>query len=183
MRASAAEPVTASDFATLHSRMLECVDQGDRARCALTMLLQGVDSFAGYLYGVNERDHVLLAALPEDEIDPALENWFAELLEAEREDGSEDDDSARFGQGQDSEGSRPSFRFVDAQKREFEPLYLTHHEDPQQRLAAVLVYHATRNAKRRPTRELQSELAEQLLEHGDVTGMLLRASNTETRTR
>ena len=174
MRAAAIEPSTTSEFATLHSRMLECVDLGDRARCALTLLLQSIDSFAGYLYGINENDHVLLAALPEDEIDPALETWFAEFIEAERE-------SARGRGGR--RGGGPTFRFKDSAGRPFEPMFLIREEESQQRLAAVLVFHVTRDARRKPTRDLQEELAEQLFVHGDVTGMLLGATNTETRTR
>jgi hypothetical protein len=181
LRAGAAEPSTTSEFATLHSRMLECVDQGDRARCALTLLLQSIDSFAGYLYGVNDDDHVLLAALPEDEIDPALESWFIEFLEAERETAG--GRGGRRGGGGGGGGGGPTFRFKDAQGRSFEPMFLIREEKTQQRLAAVLVFNVTRDARRRPTRDLQEELAEQLLMHGDVTGILLGASNTETRTR
>ncbi|HEY2732862.1 MAG TPA: hypothetical protein VGI70_02710, partial [Polyangiales bacterium] len=98
LRVSLSCPPPDSEYATLHSRMLECVDESDRARCALTILLQHIDSFAGYLYGVNERDHVLLASLPEDEIDPDLESWFEALLAEEVDGGAKSNSTGRRGQ-------------------------------------------------------------------------------------
>jgi tetratricopeptide (TPR) repeat protein len=42
-----------TEYNTVHSRMFECVDGGDRARCALTLLLQSTESAFGLLYGVH----------------------------------------------------------------------------------------------------------------------------------
>jgi hypothetical protein len=162
---------TASEFATVHSRMLECVDEGDRARCALTLLLQQLDSFGGYLFGVDDGRHRLLAAVPEDELDPQLEHWFGRYLAEELA----PDDAVRG-------RTRVPFRYVDSHGRAFEPLFLSKPEGLHHRLAAVLVYHAS-SERRRPSRELQCELAEQLLEHGDVGGAELDVAGTQTRSR
>jgi hypothetical protein len=76
-----------------------------------------------------------------------------------------------------------SFRFVDSRGQAFEPIFLTKPDGPNQRLAAVLVFHAASDTRRRPSRELQQEIAEQLLEHGDVVGSVLESTGTQTRTR
>jgi hypothetical protein len=47
----------------------------------------------------------------------------------------------------------------------------------------MVLYQAAADTRRRPSRELQQELAEQLLDHGDVAGVTLEASGTQTRTR
>jgi hypothetical protein len=197
LRTSLSQPPGDSEYATLHSRMLECVDESDRARCALTILLQGLDSFAGYLYGINEHDHVLLASLPEDEIDSELEGWFEQLLTEElgepnradvtrrrsRPSDHDDDDpdvTRRGRPGRDH--SQTSFRYTDPRGRVFEPMFLIKHDGPQQLLAAVLIHHVGRGAGKRPSREVQDELVDQLLEHGDVTGVPLALTNTQTRT-
>jgi hypothetical protein len=51
------------------------------------------------------------------------------------------------------------------------------------KLAAVLIFHASSDTRRRPRRELRQEIAEQLLEHGDITGALLETGGTQARTR
>jgi hypothetical protein len=70
---------------TIVSRILECVDASDRARCALTMLLQSADSYLGHLYGVQGDRLVALAGLPSLEAEPDLEQWLWRWLSAERE--------------------------------------------------------------------------------------------------
>jgi tRNA A-37 threonylcarbamoyl transferase component Bud32 len=188
-------PGDSSEYATLHSRMLECVDESDRARCALTILLQCMDSFAGYLYGINERDHILLASLPEDEVDSELETWFEEMLTEELGEPNRADVTRRRTRPRDEEDadvtrrarpgrdhSQVAFRFTDARGRVFEPMFLIKHDGPQQRLAAVLIFHAGRGSGKRPSREIQEELVDQLLTHGDVTGAALALTNTQTHT-
>jgi hypothetical protein len=187
------EPAPNSEYATLHSRMLECADEGDRARCALTILLQSLDSFAGYLYGVNEADHVLLASLPEDETDAALGEWFAELLADELEPDAgvtrrtrnslEPPADATRRARPTRDHSQVAFRYTDARGRTFEPMFLVKRDGVEQRLAAVLIFHSSRDTRRRPGLELQEELADQLLSHGDVTGAPLVAVTTQTRTQ
>jgi hypothetical protein len=165
--------------------MLECVDEGDRARCALTILLQTLDSFSGYLFGVNDKSHVLLAALPEEGVPDELKRWFTAYLAQELapEHASDSQPRAAISSKNRSNRRAVSFRHVDARGQPYEPLFLTKPEGPNQRLAAILVFHVCSDTRRRPSRELQQEIAEQLLEHGDVMGALLEASGTQTRTR
>lgn len=174
-----------SEFATVHSRMLECIDEGDRARCALTILLQTLDSFAGYLFGVNDKTHVLLAALPEEGVPDELKRWFTAYLAQELapEHASDSQPRAAISSKNRSNRRAVSFRYLDPRGQPYEPLFLTKPEGPNQRLAAILVFHVSSDTRRRPSRELQQEIAEQLLEHGDVTGATLEASGTQTRTR
>ncbi|HKP59873.1 MAG TPA: protein kinase [Polyangiales bacterium] len=174
-----------SEFATVHSRMLECVDEGDRARCALTILLQSLDSFAGYLFGVNDRSHVLLAALPEgDDMPEGLSRWFTAYLAQELQgDDLPPAEAAATSSKHRSNRRKAQFRFVDPRGRPYEPLFLSRPDGPNQKLAAVLVFHASSDTRRRLRRELQEEIAEQLLEHGDVTGTILESGGTQTRTR
>jgi Protein kinase domain/AAA ATPase domain len=175
-----------SEFATVHSRMLECVDPTDRARCALTILLQTLDSFAGYLFGVNDRAPVLLAALPEEDVPADLKRWFDQYLSQELSpDSMLPPPPPRAAPSGKSRSNRRGvgFRFVDSRGQAFEPIFLMKPEGANQRLAAVLVFHAASDTRRRPSRELQQEIAEQLLEHGDVVGSVLEASGTQTRTR
>ncbi|HEX4354754.1 MAG TPA: hypothetical protein VHZ95_17610, partial [Polyangiales bacterium] len=194
LRASLSSPPPDSEYVTLHSRMLECVDESDRARCALTILLQHIDSFAGYLYGINADDHVLLASLPDDETDRELETWFETLLAEEIGDPSRsettrqlkraedvDSEATERGRGKADESSI-SYRFTDSRGRVFEPMFMIKQEEEQPRLVAVLIYHASRGSARRPSREVQGELMDQLLTHGDVTGVLLAPMSTQTHT-
>jgi hypothetical protein len=76
-----------------------------------------------------------------------------------------------------------SFRFTDASGRNFEPLFLIRRFDDQERMAAVLIFEASRSGHRRPSRELQEDLADQLLSHGDVRGAPMPVDDLSARTR
>jgi hypothetical protein len=68
---------------TLHSRFEECLDRGERARCAITLLLQNAFSNRGYLYGIGESGAVqLLAALPEPPNDAGVSHWVERCARA-----------------------------------------------------------------------------------------------------
>jgi hypothetical protein len=56
---------------TVVSRILECVDASDRARCALTMLLQSSDCYLGHLYGVQGESLRALAGVPQPKPSPS----------------------------------------------------------------------------------------------------------------
>src|SRR5262249_14160206 len=152
---------------------------------ALTILLQTLDSFSGYLIGIDDDAHNVLAALPEDEMPEGLKRWFKDYLAQELDSDSSMDKTQRAATGGKSRSNKRSvpYRYADGRGGAFEPLFLTKPEGPNQRLAAVLIYQAAADTRRRPSRELQQELAEQLLEHGDVTGVVLEATGTQTRTR
>src|SRR5262249_3257934 len=73
--ASQPPPTGNTEYATIHSRMRECVDLNDRARCMLTIVLQQIESFAGYLYGIRDGGLTLLAGLPFQDPEPKLEGF------------------------------------------------------------------------------------------------------------
>jgi hypothetical protein len=149
-------------------------------------LLQQLDSFTGYLFGVNDKSDSLLAALPEEEVPEELKRWFVAYLAQELAPELATDSLPRAASGGGKSRSNRRavpFRYVDPRGQPYEPLFLAKPEGPHHRLAAILVFHASSDTRRRPSRELQQEIAEQLLEHGDVTGALLEASGTQTRTR
>src|SRR5205085_6451448 len=71
---SPAAPET--EFESIHSRIAECIDAADRARCALTLLLEATYSVTGYLYEFgSDRRPRLIAALPDAPTDPGIERW------------------------------------------------------------------------------------------------------------
>jgi tRNA A-37 threonylcarbamoyl transferase component Bud32 len=170
----------------IYSRMRECLDDADRARCALSLLLQGTDSSAGYLYGVGDTRIELLAALPEaahdERHDAAMQRWLSRCVEAELSidaratgsgTGTEDQEEAELG---------VNARFVDEDGRTFEAILLVAQEGVQPRIAAVLALHVRAGARSIPPREIRTEIAEQLLEHGDVEGVALNPRLPELKT-
>jgi hypothetical protein len=155
-----------SVYVTLQSRMDECFDIGDRARCALTLLLEHVEGFAGCLYGVYEDGHAkLLAALPEETSDPQLDAWvnahvIAECTPAES-------------CGADVQEA-PKRQYADEQGRVFDAVALYAIKDGAEHMAAVFVHHTTPGS-RPPDRALLSTLAATLLRRGDVSGAKLES--------
>ena len=173
------------EVATSHSRMLECSDEDERARCALTILLQHLGSFCGYLYGVNEGECVQLARLPAEDSDPAIGPWVQQLVAAELESGESSTgelDISTDSAGVKSDDGVP-FRQTDARGRIFEPLFLIRRNGEEERMAAVLIFAVNPGQGWRPSRELQEDLADQLLSHGDVSGAVLPADDQFARTR
>jgi tetratricopeptide (TPR) repeat protein len=153
-----------SDYVTLQSRMDECFDLGDRARCALTLLLEHVEGSAGCLYGVHEDAHPrLLAALPEDMNDPHLDAWVTAHVVAE----------CRPAEGSAADVREASRRqYADEQGRTFNAVGLYAIKDGAEHMAAVFVHHTTPGS-RAPDRTLLSTVAATLLRHGDVSGAKL----------
>ena len=64
-------------------------------------------------------------------------------------------------------------RFTDNEGRQFEPILLFTSEPGSERAAAVLVVNAKNGQRTVINRELLTHMAEQLLEHGDVTGITM----------
>jgi hypothetical protein len=173
-------PAVNTEYLTIHSRMLECVDDADRARCVLTMLLQDMESFAGYLFGVRDGQPVLLAALPEDSVGIVddLGAWLRRWLAAELALGDEQitSDLGRVGT------ARGVARCTLRDGRRFEPVLLLAERELEQWVAGVLLFPAQAATIRPPNRELRAHMARELLEHRSVTGLPLRAVvQTETR--
>jgi tetratricopeptide (TPR) repeat protein len=159
---------------SVHSRILECLDQSDRARCALTLLLQSTESACGYLYGVRDAKPVLLAALPEVAPDDQLTSWVLECLQAELARGS----GSTGETADDPTHSEVARRFTDADGQVLEPIFLFAARQRPLRVAAVLALQVSAGARTLPPRALLDELAEELLEHGDVNGMYVEEAAT-----
>lgn len=162
---------------TIRSRMLECVDEGDRARCALTLLLQSTDSNSGYLFGVRHGRVELIAGLPDRAPEPGLRAWVEQCVSRERDLGGDaiataDGEDPLPGQSQ-SQSLPPAFvRYVDAEGMTFEPIFLIdRHVERGKRIAAVLALPMPRGVRSIPDRELMSEIASELLVRGDVSAV------------
>jgi hypothetical protein len=156
--------------------MLECVDEGDRARCALTLLLQSTDSNSGYLFGVRHGRVELIAGLPDLAPEPGLRAWVEQCVSRERDIGgdaiatADGDEPGALSQSQSMQPA--SARYVDATGMTFEPIFLIdRHVDRGKRIAAVLALPMPRGMRSIPDRELMSELASELLVRGDVSAV------------
>jgi tRNA A-37 threonylcarbamoyl transferase component Bud32/tetratricopeptide (TPR) repeat protein len=173
------EATTNGVFVTVSSRMRECHDLEDRARCALTIILQHVESFAGYLYGLSKDGVTLLAGLPDAAPDVDLEPWLQRWTEAELASFGREPVTQKGGGGR--RGSRPPNSFADRQGRVFEPLLMCGHFGEDEHAAAVMLIHVPANDRRACDRDLLTCLATELLERGDVSGVLLDHLPTDTQ--
>jgi hypothetical protein len=178
-----------TEHGTLRSRLFECVDRSDRARCSLTLLLQDAESFQGYLYGLDGAHLILLAGLPDLAPDAGLTDWLTAWVSAEQKveavtsqlresavsgpPGSVTDEYRSTGTS-DSEAPGPRHavpeRYVDSEGRQFEASLLIASAARSRRIAGALALHVTRSPQRRPRAQLLSEIADHLLEQGDVVG-------------
>ena len=155
-----------SEYVTLQSRMDECFDTGDRARCALTLLLEHVEGLAGCLYGVDEDGRAkLLAALPDDMSDRFIDAWVGAYVSTECT-----PPELRAGDVQKA----PKRQQVDEQGRVLEATGLYGMKDGSEHMAAVFVHQPTPRS-RTPDRMLLSTLATTLLNRGDVSGAKLES--------
>jgi tetratricopeptide (TPR) repeat protein len=175
---------------TIVSRMLECLDTSDRARCGLTMLLQSTDAYLGYLYGANEGGLVALAGIPDVRAEPPLEQWLGRWLQAEREiaaraasattatvSGEPPDSAPTSGTATaDSctvdDVSSFSAEYADAEGRRFSAIMLVRDEGGERQVAGVLALHCE-GRRVRPPIGLLAQIAAQLLAHNDVQGVTL----------
>lgn len=161
----------------LHARMIECVDKTERASCALSWLLQSVEAERGYLFGVDGDELVLIAGLPEIEVDagmlPWLKSWLhntssvettQEILPMKLADCGTNAQPDEIGAAlTDSE------RFVDAAGHRYEVYTMASDVSGERRLAALLVLQIA-GPRRNPPPLLLTSLASELLEQHDVTG-------------
>jgi hypothetical protein len=166
-----------SEYETVHSRIAECVDGSDRARCALTLLLQATVSSVGYLYGMAEgRRLQLLAALPDSPTDDAVGRWLERYAKAWMEPNAELDDVTVSGGGSasvttETGGSEPSIaRYLDHDGRWLEAAPLFHENGNERCLAALFVLQTGPRERLILPRELSATIARELLERGDAAG-------------
>lgn len=190
------EPMQCDDDSSVRARIAECVDAADRARCALTILLQSSDSYLGHLFGVEQTRLEPLAALPEIAAESELLAWLENWVSAERDLAMRAPHSAttvteRPGATEsqppgettastdgDSPGSVPATH-VDSQDRRFRAVLLLDSRHPLRRLVAVLVLQVQDERRRQPPAALMGQIAALLIDHGDVNGV---AFDPATRT-
>jgi hypothetical protein len=160
-------PYSESSQNSVHSRILECVDESDRARCALTLLLQSTESASGYLYGVRDGRAQLLAALPDTLAADGVIEWAQQCLE--REVGARGPATTL--------GSADPVRYTDSEGRLLEPVFLFATQSQGIQIAALLALHVPPGGHP-PPRQLLEEIADELVLHGDVTGLELEEVST-----
>jgi hypothetical protein len=166
------------------------VSASDRARCALTILLQSLDSFAGYLCGIDDGELRVLAGLPEGDPDPGLYRWAEESLAAEldgagatatataeaEEAGAllgEADDEVETSPPQSETDTGVAKHYIDNEGRCFEPLLLVGTHGAPERAAALLLVQYPAGPRVPGSRLLLGEIADLLLNNGDVRGSVI----------
>jgi hypothetical protein len=185
LQSSLVEPETN----TVRGRLFECHDRSDRARCALTLLLQSSDSVQGYLYAVDESGVTPLAGLPEQSADGELETWLADWVRAESTSHEHDDAMATVShrplalqEGATSHVETETDtetpievvrRYTDGSGAHFEAVLLVGDHGEERRIAAVLAMRLQRGGQRRPPLQLLSEIAGAMLEQCDAVGIAL----------
>jgi hypothetical protein len=98
-----------------------------------------------------------------------MRGWLEESLQAELD--------SQVSATATAEGDEPQThselcsRFVDEDGRAFEPLFLVAHGEPGDRIVAALAVHVEAGARTVAPKELLSQVAAQLLKHGDVDGI------------
>jgi hypothetical protein len=148
--------------ATVMSLMAECVDRRERARCALTLLLEETGATEGHLYGWLAGRLTLFGSVPDA---PAPEQLLAlaeHLIEAELRAGDITADGPTM--------SRPPTLPVSATQG-LVPTLLCAHRDGESAIAGVVVL-ALPRATEAPSSQLLHSLAESLFEHDDVDALL-----------
>ena len=163
---------TESEYDSIHSRIGECIDAEDRARCSLSLLLQSTDSCCGYLYGVWGRRVSVLAGLPEQPSDPAMARWVLQRVQAELDCGATETVSVDNPPIGDST-QEPLSRFTDGDGRLFQVILLIAQHEREAIVAAALAVQISAGPRSMPSGELLAGIAGQLLEHCDVDGAAL----------
>jgi hypothetical protein len=180
---------------TVHSRIAECVDDADRGRCALTLLLERLLSNVGYLYVRRGGDEPsLIAALPDPPRDPGVQVWVdgyahewlaqtaandnvdddrthsATAIDEATADATDTQSGTMATASDDDEPGSERFRYVDQEGRALEAMLLMAGQGRDRRLAAVLVVESVPGQRASVPYALSSSLAREMLEHGDSVG-------------
>ena len=180
LRALSLPPLTSSesDLETVHSRIAECMDHTERARCALTLLLQGTYSTSGYLFGVHEGTRLeLMASLPDPVEDPGImswlqrysQSWFMSPEEEATIDHGETPHDTRSDTA-DGDAGRPEHRYRDREGRTLELALLIAGPFEARVLAGVLVVVVDSHSNTLPSLQLCKAVGDALLENGDCSG-------------
>jgi len=156
------EPAAAQGTAI--SRMIECVDARERARCALELLLEQTTAGEGHLYGWLAGRLTHLASVP----DLAPPEGLGEVLQAYVEAELRAADTTSPG---GSEPLLPLERSNEQLWSGLRPVLLSARRDGEPLVAAVAVLGRHLDPARKPAAELLSALAQSLLEHDDVDAL------------
>jgi tetratricopeptide (TPR) repeat protein len=160
-----------SEYETIHSRIAECVDLPDRARCALTLLLQSTFGSTGYLYGTAQGLALhLLAALP-DQPSAELERWIQQYA-IESFEGDDDETGSVTNEVTGEAKNLAPMRFVDPDGRSFDAALLFDETKEGRVLVAALVLQVEALTHSLPSHDLRKRIARELTQHGDVRGWL-----------
>jgi len=167
-----------TEFDTIHSRIVECLDAADRARCSLTLLLQSTPSCTGYLYATSpERTLKLLAALPDPPADPGLQPWVERCAKSWTDRRDLDDVTvAESGPADETISSdvgtleEVSVHYVDTDFRPYTAMPLWDAQGGARNLIAVFVLEVRANERVNLPKALTAAIARELLDHGDAYG-------------
>jgi hypothetical protein len=174
----------------LRDRFAECVDRGDRAHCALSLVLQQAERRTGYLYAATDDGLILLGGIPSDQpsaqVDAWIRGWFAGLplrvgaADAPTEtldSNTETERSTQTGAIVPMDLQPP--RLVTGDGSEFEALPLMAAEQLDRVVLGVFVLEVDQVRGRSPlmpTRSVLTRIAEALRGHGDTPGCEREAS-------
>jgi hypothetical protein len=148
---------------TAISRMAECVDGRERARCTLLLLLEETGAGQGHLYGWLSGRLNHLAAMPETPPPDALESALQSYVEGELRAA---DTTAAGGAAEPRDGA-----FAQKGLAGLRPILLCAERDGEPVVAAVAVLSPGADAGRKPSGKLLTALAQSLLEHDDVDAL------------
>ena len=179
LRALSLPPLSSSEseLETVHSRIAECMDRVDRARCALTLLMQGTYSSVGQLFGVHEGLQLEpLASLPNPVEDPGITSWITRYaqswLQAAEEDATVDhaDNALETRSDTAEDTGKSEHRYRDREGRTLELALLVAAAGDERVLTGVLVVVVDSHSNSLPSHQLCKGVAQALLEHGDCRG-------------
>jgi hypothetical protein len=185
---AAAEAAEATEYETICSRIRECIDGSDRARCALTLLLQQTERFAGHLYGyTGEAGLKLLSGLPEEpapELTEWARTWFAARATSTTTQASSETADIRASLHPQSStwdtAEGDSECYTSREGRSYEAWLVTVWDEEQGVTVGALVLQIGPSG-RSPNMLVLSQIASLMLAHGDVQAVPLgRAGDTST---
>jgi hypothetical protein len=155
------QPEPPSEYDSVHSRMLECVDAADRGRCALTLLLQSTECFAGALFMVQPQGGLrMLSALPEGNLDPGLASWLERCFEGEQRSCV----TQSVGEEADTDELDDATEYVDGEGRRFEANALVLEQEGRRTIVGLLALQVGTGLRMRPPQQLCQEIALSLVE-------------------
>jgi hypothetical protein len=149
---------------TVLSRMAECVDARERARCALTLLMEETGAGEGHLYGWLSGRLTHLVSVPELAPPLGLDEMIQRCIEAEL--GACDTTSPG---GNDRPA--PIEETPAPESHPLQPALLCAQRDGEPLVAAAAALGGQADPALKPSAKLLSTLAQSLLEHDDVDAL------------